>query len=422
MASVSQYQRRKGYEVPFDLRWEDFRQLAIGFAVLSLIAAAVLSFYSLADGAYVAANAGLVLIFGAALVYQSKRRPYTFLVVPILTVLLIACFYAVRQMHTSEAATDWIPLPMLLLAVLLVTNLVYQILARLGSRRHYYRGVLAMYKGRMQEAVDVLSTFIRDHPRDADAHYIRAAAFSNLGSNEQALDDIEISVANGGMRLWQYLAVRGWVLGVLGDPADGLRHAETADRLGANPGTRAALANNYLLLRRFDEALEAVSSPSTRKQPLARHLAAESHRLSGNASEAVKEFAHVEKLARRCNKRMLPFEGMQAYAHAMLLENDDALASAEIALARNEADYLALRAIAVCRLRAAEKDGALEALRVLGERQPYLTAQAMDDPLFASVSDDAEFQALRADCLRRSEQEVEYLHERHPQVVNANGA
>jgi tetratricopeptide (TPR) repeat protein len=408
--------------MPFDLRWEDFRWLNVAFVIVTLLLAVVFALSSTADALYLTSHAALAVALGSATVFLAKRWPNLFFIVPLLVVFLAAGHYFIQfKLDTSLPLTDWTPIPMLIFLGAVITTLVYQPLARIGPSRSYYRGVLATYRGDYREAVSSLSRFINDHAGDPDGHYLRAGALSALGRNEDALKDIEMAVARGGTRLWQYLAVRAWIISEIGDPQGGLHDAEAAYRLGVNPVTRIAMAQTRFLLGRFDEAVALLDTWSTRRQPFGRLVGAEAFRRLGEPADAAKEFAHAERLAVRFTRCRLPFEGLHAYAKAMLMAPDEALASARVALARNGCDSLALKAVAICHLRDDDVDGVLESLRLLADTRPYLAAQAMDDPLFATLIADPRFQALLETCHQQTAMAVRRVHERHSQPPHTNG-
>ena len=264
-----------------------------------------------------------------------------------------------------------------------------------GPARYYYQAGTLGQQGRFQECLDLVTTFLRRHPRDGHAYGLKALALAGLGFYEEALADADRAVSL--KRHGKTLMVRGQILSWLGCHIEALSDLEASYRLRENPWTRFLMGTQYAALRQLDTAL-AIFSRSTRsvKDSMTYLCLADCLRLLSRTEEAEAAYREAETKARREVKSGRPSESHLAYSLAQLSQNLEAIDAAAAAIERDDSDTMALGAQALTNVRRRETDAAEAKLRRMLLISPLAVIGALMDPQFTPLLSEKRFRELLA--------------------------
>lgn len=327
--------------------------------------------------------------------------------------LLIVIVIVVAVLAQSFSP-GWMSLPITLLGILaafVAPRLWGQVQTTLGGRKLLYQGVRLTMKGQYHEAIEAISSHLKQRPDDDLARLQLASALTEADRREEALATLNL-VRSSRFEAEVHLG-RGQVLAHAGASEEG--RAEIEKALALKPRItfgRGMLAPHFINLRRLETAISLVKKERVNNSARSLHLA-EAYRLLGRSDRARKNYQKAEKLAKlEVRVGFLTSRANLAYCLAAQGELFDAEREVQRTLEDRPTCRIAIYTQALIERRRGDADSVERMLQGMLPVSPHQVVCALTDPDFTPLLAEPRFRRLLAWALGAQRAAIERLRNR----------
>ena len=327
---------------------------------------------------------------------------------------LLIVIVIVVAVLTQSLSPGWISLPITLLGILaafVVPRLWGQVQTTFGRRKLLYQGVRLTMKGRYNEAIEAISSHLKQRPDDDLARLFLAGALTEADRGEEALATLD-RVRSTRFDAEVHLG-RGQVLAHAGASEEG--RAEIEKALARKPRImfgRGMLAPHLIDLRLLETAISLLKKERVNNSARALHRA-EAYRLLGRPDLARKNYRKAEKLA-KLEVRVGFLTSRANHAYVLAAQGD--LFDAEREVQRTLEDWPACRIAiytqALIERRRGDAGGVEHTLQRMLSVSPHQVVCALTDPDFTPLLTEQRFRRLLAWALGARRANIERLRNR----------